>query len=455
MERSVSRVRAGAVPTLAICALLGACGGGTADSEMVMADGAEGPMYAEKRHANPSGKTKADLGPLISTAGPSIGAGQAATTASEPVTPLPPTATAQATPGISAAVSPAIGAAVPPAISAAVPPAISAAVPPAMSAAVPPAMSAAVSTTTVDASLVVPRGEPVVQPAHPPSPESNWYLVAREGQTYDGPSLGNVRIGVPGNWTYKVLGGPFTCVPSLFGVAAVRTLLKQCQTDNPIARERMVKVMPLGDSITAMFGYKEALWKLIRGAGLNGTDFVGNAPYGYLDDPNSDPDNNGYGGYVVRNLLRPAGDRLPVNGYLSDERDLEVWLRGQTPDLVLMHFGTNDAWGGANADDVLAAYSKILVSLRQKNPRVVFVVAQLIPMALADCLYCDGVVRNLNAAIPGWANRNSTVESPILVVDQHTGFDARALTRDGVHPNPAGAQQMADRFFRVIRSYLK
>ena len=295
---------------------------------------------------------------------------------------------------------------------------------------------------------------PLSMPLAPASPDSAWYKVAEEGEKYAAQGQANVRFGVPGSWIYALMDGSFVCSSTSFGAPPAVTMRRQCQTDSAIESNRMVKVMPLGDSITAAYGYKEELWRLIQAAGLKRTDFVGNAPYQYTTG-DIDPDNNGYGGYVASYLLRAAGTGSPKDAYFTDERDLETWFQGQAPDIVILHIGTNDAWGAADADTVLAAYTKLLKTMRGKNPRVTLVVSQLIPMAVPGCDYCEASIQKINAAIPPWAQLNSTPESQVLVVDQHSSFDPATQSKDGVHPNEAGAAQMAARYFALIGKYLR
>jgi len=60
----------------------------------------------------------------------------------------------------------------------------------------------------------------------------------------------------------------------------------------------------------------------------------------------------------------------------------------------------------------------------------------------------------LNDVIAAWAPGVSTEASPVLVVDQYSGFNASAGqdTGDGVHPNDAGLQKMADQWFAAIEA---
>ena len=71
-------------------------------------------------------------------------------------------------------------------------------------------------------------------------------------------------------------------------------------------------------------------------------------------------------------------------------------------------------------------------------------VAQIIPAAFND----DRIVE-LNSAIPGWLQSKNSTESPMWLVDQHTGFSTSDLV-DGVHPNASGDQKMADKWFPAV-----
>jgi lysophospholipase L1-like esterase len=123
------------------------------------------------------------------------------------------------------------------------------------------------------------------------------------------------------------------------------------------------------------------------------------------------------------------------------------------PDVVLMHFGTNDVWNAISTDNIINAYSAVVDALRAANPKVIVLVAQIIPMNVTSstcsgctCAGCATAVPALNTRIASWAPTKSTAMSPIIVVDQYTGFDATADTRDGVHPNTSGSTKMATKW---------
>lgn len=214
------------------------------------------------------------------------------------------------------------------------------------------------------------------------------------------------------------------------------------------ALDGTIRIMPLGDSITACC-WSDKLYLSLLAERLK-VDIIGTNQE-TTPRAGQDYDNEGHGGYAAIFALIPPGVG-PVNasGYYADVRDLGVWFGplAMTPDVLLIHFGTNDIWGGHAPTKILEGYSVMLAAARAKNPRLTVLVAQIIPGSSLD-------VRPLNALIPGWAEANSTAASRILVVDQYTGFDL-ALTMDGAHPNPTtGAQRLSDRWLATLVTILK
>jgi lysophospholipase L1-like esterase len=205
-----------------------------------------------------------------------------------------------------------------------------------------------------------------------------------------------------------------------------------------------VKIMPLGDSITAGPGcWRAILWHDLQTAGYTNIDFVGSVPdggcnYGYTYDG----DNEGHGGYAATGI--------------ADNNQLPPWLAAANPDIVLMHLGTNDMWGGTiPVGSVLAAYTKLVGQMRANNPNMKILVAQIIPMNPPGCTTCAAEVQSLDQAIPGWAAGLTTSQSPVVVVDQWTGFDdATDTAGDGVHPNDAGFAKMAARWYPPLAQVL-
>src|ERR1041384_4163551 len=119
-----------------------------------------------------------------------------------------------------------------------------------------------------------------------------------------------------------------------------------------------------------------------------------------------------------------------------------------------MHLGTNDVWSNIAPATILAAFTTLVRQMRASNPAMKILVAKIIPMNPSSCPDCGQRVVNFNNAIPAWASANTTQQSPITVVDQWTGFSTGSDTYDGVHPNAAGDQKMADRWYSPLSGIL-
>ena len=202
-----------------------------------------------------------------------------------------------------------------------------------------------------------------------------------------------------------------------------------------------VRIMPLGDSITGSPGcWRALLWNRLQSSGHTDIDFVGTlgpqgcgVPY--------DGDNEGHGGFLVTNV--------------ADQNQLVGWLAATLPDVVIMHFGTNDVWSSRPTATILAAFTKLVGQMRTSNPNMKILVAKIIPMAASACgTGCPERAIDLNNAIPGWAASLTTSQSPITVVDQWTGFSTTTDTYDGIHPNAAGDQKISDKWFPALSAAL-
>ncbi|WP_327010047.1 cellulose binding domain-containing protein [Dactylosporangium sp. NBC_01737] len=202
------------------------------------------------------------------------------------------------------------------------------------------------------------------------------------------------------------------------------------------ANAAAVRIMPLGDSITGNPGcWRALLWNDLQNGGHTNIDFVGTQP------PQGcgvayDGDGEGHGGALVTAV--------------ADQNQLPAWLSASKPDVVLMHFGTNDVWSNRSVDVILAAYGKLVDQMRASNPAMRVLVAQIIPMNPSSCTECAARVVALNAAIPAWAAGKTTAASPVTVVDQWTGFSTATDTGDGVHPNATGDRKIADRWLPAV-----
>ena len=207
--------------------------------------------------------------------------------------------------------------------------------------------------------------------------------------------------------------------------------------------------MPLGDSITASPCVAQLLSQKLKSNQLSNFVFVGGSLNNQSCGGAPNVMTEGHGGYLVTDLV----------GTGQHASELVPWCTSDKGEIVLMHFGTNDAWNSRTTESILTAFATVLSELRAVNPSVIVFVAQIIPLNPANCATCESNVESLNAAIPGWVQSHSTATSPLYVVDIHGAFTAATYlpkstyTDDGVHPNPAGSQLIADRWYEALRAH--
>ncbi|KFA80612.1 hypothetical protein S40288_10051 [Stachybotrys chartarum IBT 40288] len=203
-----------------------------------------------------------------------------------------------------------------------------------------------------------------------------------------------------------------------------------------------VRIMLLGDSITEISCWRPLVWNQISSAGLAGSvDFVGTMsnlqsrcqrPSGF------DTNHEGHSGWQAYDIAR---------------NNIAGWVQNTRPDIVQFMLGTNDVnIGRRSVQSILESYTIMLNAMRSANPRVKVIVDRLIPTS-----WSDATIESLNSAIPGWVSQQTTAQSPIVIADcsRAAGFTNAMLEGDGVHPNAAGdqflAQQIGPRLIQFIR----
>ena len=226
----------------------------------------------------------------------------------------------------------------------------------------------------------------------------------------------------------------------------------------PVLSRADVKILSVGDSITAGNNSPSWRWPLFQRIALAGyvVQFVG--PYSGGSNP-SDSLANPMDGQVVNGQTFHSFHNA-VWGISS--KNLGYTTNVYYPDIAIIHLGTNDGYDDGGTQDqyqryhftdcqqTLDNYERLINLIRGDNPDVVIILSLLIPrvgdIALAP---------QINLAIPAWAAAHTQTNSPIIVVDNNTGFDAyRMLQADGTHPNSDGEDFMAQNFFNALIPYL-
>ncbi|MFO1501126.1 MAG: DUF642 domain-containing protein [Verrucomicrobiota bacterium] len=207
------------------------------------------------------------------------------------------------------------------------------------------------------------------------------------------------------------------------------------------------RILCLGDSITQGDGsynsYRRPLWQRLSWSGFS-VDFVGSMTLnGSTLPPNPDFD------------LHHEGH----SGWRADEirNALPGWLANYTPDVVLLHIGSNDVFQNEGGPNFLAQtvgdIHGIIRFLQADNPSVTILLAKIIPAqnrtTPTDTSWGSRITA-LNSQIDSIASSTTTTTSRVLVVDQYSGFNPSSDTSDGIHPNSAGEAKMASKWFDTL-----
>lgn len=204
--------------------------------------------------------------------------------------------------------------------------------------------------------------------------------------------------------------------------------------ESTVASTSPIKIMAIGDSITQADSghqsYRYPLWKKLVDTGI-AFDMVGSMSGNFKGDPDwpdyklmaFDRDHQGYWGFRVDEILT----------------EIDSWLGQNTPDVALIHLGTNDIFQTQSVSGTLDELTQLIARFRVSNTQVTLLLAQVIPSK-----FHNAELDALNIGIADLVRILNTPESPIHLVDIGSGFDPEADTYDGVHPNESGEAKMAD-----------
>jgi lysophospholipase L1-like esterase len=261
-----------------------------------------------------------------------------------------------------------------------------------------------------------------------------------------GGSAGSSTFGVSGGGTGGDVGEPVAGAAGTVGIAGAGSGGASGGAPSIPSHMGAWRITPLGDSITGTTCGPQLLSKALIDHGKTNFKFVGSNLNNQSCNGAANVQTEGHGGYLITDLV----------GSGMHASELPKWCDSNKSDLVLMQFGTNDVWNDRSPSAILAAYSTVLDDLRAANPNVILLVAQITPLNPSNCSACESRVAALNSQIPAWAASKSTAASPVLVVDLHSAFNAASYTQnsmytsDGVHPNVAGGQLIADKWYAAL-----
>ncbi|AGL18089.1 esterase [Actinoplanes sp. N902-109] len=196
---------------------------------------------------------------------------------------------------------------------------------------------------------------------------------------------------------------------------------------------RVLRVMPLGDSITMGAGsvdgsgYRALLYRRLTAAGIR-VDFVGSQHTG----AGPDADHEGHSGWTLTQLAR----------------HLDAWLDTARPDVVLLHAGTNDLRTPAAAALAPQVLTRVLATIARDRPAAEVYVAEII----GNQDIGDGRTRQRRADA-----YNEQVPAIVAAAGAHFHLVDQSAVRgpadlsDKLHPNDAGYRQMAATWFHALQ----
>jgi len=207
-----------------------------------------------------------------------------------------------------------------------------------------------------------------------------------------------------------------------------------------------LKVLCVGDSITQggnkaeEYTYRLPLQKKLAEADIP-FDFIGSQTKGLNGSatwPDTaegrpfDPDHEGYYGQKTAFVVTKVKAALPRLG---------------TPDVVLVHLGTNDQKTADPAAEIIAPLEDLIRGLRERNPKVKVFIGQL--------AFNGGASVKFRPLFAGMAERLSTADSPVVTIDHFQGWvenpgQPGTDTFDWAHPNPQGQEKMAANWFSAM-----
>ena len=225
-------------------------------------------------------------------------------------------------------------------------------------------------------------------------------------------------------WIAAVNAGGETRAP--LAVAAIPT----APPSTAISTNRLLKIMPMGDSITFGYpisgGYRQ---QLLQHLGVGGYQVrmvgrVGNNSTGMAETLHE-----GWPGKTVE--------------YLRDSV-VDTTLLAYQPDLILLMIGTNNlAWGDKTQEDVdnaLSAYDSLLAKISTLAPSAMVIVSPILPIEGTD------LPANFNQALHKRVTALAGQGRPIAWCSQMSAITLAQMD-DGVHPNAGGYKKMGDAWY--------
>ncbi|WP_329584375.1 FG-GAP-like repeat-containing protein [Kitasatospora sp. NBC_01250] len=198
-----------------------------------------------------------------------------------------------------------------------------------------------------------------------------------------------------------------------------------------------LKVMPLGDSITAGWqsstgnGYREPLLEQVAQQSRYTVNLVGSSHSGTM----ADSANEGHSGFVIDQI---------TNG-------IDGWLAAAHPDVVLLDIGSNDLDRNLDPTHAGDRLTTLVNRIFADQPGITVIMQGVIPTSTSPGVQAGFKAYNQQALLLAGTEQQEGkhfcyVDAPSLVPYGQPG----AEMADGLHPNDAGYVKLAQAFYAPL-----
>ena len=212
-----------------------------------------------------------------------------------------------------------------------------------------------------------------------------------------------------------------------------------------VVKRFMIRIMPLGDSITAGVefvdnrrsydkgGYRTHLWKKLTDIDV-AFDFVGSQTDGPSDIARS---HEGHPGWKTLQLI----DKV------------KAWYQVYIPEIVLLMSGTNDIVVDQDAGLAYNRLATLVDILFKLNARLDLIVASITPLEWSNSRnHLQPLVISYNSRIPQLVEKYKAKGHGSYFADIHGAMEDKHLI--GSHPSPSGYERIAEVWFPVLKKVI-
>ena len=205
----------------------------------------------------------------------------------------------------------------------------------------------------------------------------------------------------------------------------------------PINKGMKLKILPLGASIvwgqgsTDGNGFRKALRDILVANGNKDVSYVGSVRHGTMVYNACEA----FPGQVIQSVANKALEHRVYTKY--------------TPDIVLVHVGTNDCRSGtASSDDMARRFAWLLDSIRRKSPNAFVLASTLIPNLDPRRESC---IQKYNARLPAVVEKARKGGQKVALVDMHAAVPRSQVSKkDKTHPTDEGYKTMARAWYHAL-----